>query len=401
MKKFKSILAVLVDKVKNLPKRFKKKEKPLLIDCKDEIDASAAIVEAKIDDQIAPPDLKIKFKKARLPRIFISHKKGSVSTAMMVILPLAVAITGATIGIIASNNKKTTQVVEIVTNKDAHRVYLLANDNYVVPVTVKLEKKLTMQEEILDVFNLLKVDTKLKSDYFRGYIPVDASMKKIELDNGELALDFSEEFLGYEEKSELRMLESLAHTFLEFKGVNYVNFLVEGEPLKNMPKYNTPVNDYYNREFGINKSLTQAGDSNDKEQIVMYYQKTYDAKYYVPVTISANRGDNKVETFYNGLDLKPSLITGLKAIDEYKLIKKDVSPIVKNSKIDITVNQEALLDEVSIKREVFEMIKLTFDFANLTDTVNLLIDGEAYMVDGYYAQDSVEVSSIIYNSVAI
>ena len=99
-------------------------------------------------------------------------------------LPLLGAVLGSTLGIREYNKNKipeTDIVVEMKKDQVNRRVYLISNDNYTNPLSVSLDKKATLQEQIMDVYNLLKVDSKLSNNYVKGFILEDIKMNKIEV----------------------------------------------------------------------------------------------------------------------------------------------------------------------------------------------------------------------------
>ena len=94
-----------------------------------------------------------------LPKFNFSKKQKKVlKITSLVALPVLAISLGTTLGIIASINQNKgniTNDVVINNNVSKRRVYLISNDLYTVPLTVSLEKKNEIHEEMLDVINLL------------------------------------------------------------------------------------------------------------------------------------------------------------------------------------------------------------------------------------------------------
>lgn len=379
---------------------FKDKCKDTLLKAKKLFKKKEKIEEVEIDDcQINMADLK--FKKHRGPRFFVTSKKGHLLTTLAIVLPFLAASAGATLGIIFSNNDN--KVIDIETNQVSHRVYLFDKDNLIVPVTAQMSKKDEIKDELFEVFNLMKTDTKLKNKYLRGFVPKDAEINSFFFDDNGLVVDLKPTFLEYEEKNDYKMFLAMSYSFLEFDGVKSVSYLVDGKPLEKLKYSKVTLPNEIDRTYGINRTSYSLDDILGKEDLVVYYQKKYDSNLslIVPVSVYANKGDSKLESVYNAIKIKPNLMSGLQSLNNYALIDQEVKPVVKDNEVNITVSDDALLDELTIKRDVYELIKLTLYFCDLDYNVSLLVDGEELAVDGYYDDSTRSVSSIIYNSIAL
>ncbi len=345
---------------------------------------------------------KVEFKRKKhfLPAFFISSSL-KIKTILTFMIPVALISTGVALGVkFNSKDDEIKKEVVLETNKIYHRVYLLSSDDYVIPLTFKMNQRLTIQEEIIEVFSLLKTNTKAGNEYLRGYIPVDTKLLNIDLNNEILTLNMSNEFNNYTETNEVKMLESMVHTFLDFDGVSELKLQVDGSSLSSFPKNNLIFPTSLNKSIGINR-LTYTEDVSLKTRTVVFYSHSYDNKeYMIPVSLYSNESE-QVSAFISKTKYKPSITTGLNNISTYNYLDYSNPPLVNEEGIFISVNEQCLLEEGIINSDIYELILLSFSFMNIDQNVSLNIDGESYQVNGYYYADDVEVSSITYNQVAI
>ena len=147
MKKIKVWLKDKVDKIKN---KFKKKEK----------------VDGIIDIDVS--EVKFKRKRHFFPSLIIASNS-KIKTGLSFLIPVALIVTGVTLGVtLNSKDKGIEKEVVLDTNKTYHWVFLLSSDDYVVPLSFKMEQRMTIQEEIIEVFGLLKTNTKAGNENLRG-----------------------------------------------------------------------------------------------------------------------------------------------------------------------------------------------------------------------------------------
>ncbi|MCH5172069.1 MAG: GerMN domain-containing protein [Erysipelotrichales bacterium] len=374
MKKIKNFFLTLKVKFVNL---FKRKEK---------------IVKKK--------EPKLKFKESKMPKVFVSTKL-SLKKASLFIVPIAVAIAGITIGILTRPKEGVKVNVTLVDDTTTHRVFLLSDDNMVVPVSVSLEERMTKDEEILDVFNLIKDNKKYENDTMRGYIPSDTKLNDIKLNNGILTLDFSSEFEKLPMKNIMRTVEALTYTFLDFDGVNGLRFCVDG-CLTDKVAGNYVIPTVLDKSIGINKQVSSLSETSKSEEVVMIYNKKINKNnFYVPMTVEAEKGQTKVDTVYNAIDIKPSTYTGLKKVKEYSYLNMSSSPVINDKTVSLDITKEGMVDDVTISKELYELMALTFDYSDLDYRVNLTFEGEDYEVDGIIDEEDFKVSSFVYNEVQL
>ncbi len=321
--------------------------------------------------------------------------------ASLVVLPLCAIALGTTIGVVVSNEQKqkTSLVDEIVftDNYIKRRVYLISEDDYTIPLTVTLDKKNNVHEEMLDVINLLKVSSRASNEYLRGFIPDDTKVNSLTINDGNLTIDFSEDFLSYNEKNESKMIEALTASMLQFEDVDSLTISVEKQIIDCLPNNKTPIN---GSEVHLNNIITKSSVLENKELVTVFYQRNYSPsnQYLVPISLYANKGESDNITFVNGLFISLPSYRQLTNLDIYQEISKSQS---KRNDFTLTVNQAALVDESTVNKELYDMVMLSLDLMNKQTKVSFDIEGEILSVDGIFQDEEQAVSSIYYNETKI
>ena len=336
----------------------------------------------------------IKEKKYKIP-------KKKVILVCSIIFTLLLG-SGITIGVIKGNlDSKYNVELKISNENEYRRVYLLSNDNYVVPLSLKFENKQSLQEEIIDVFESLKLDNDYSSYGLTGYIPNKTSIKNLSLKDGILTIDFSEDFLELTETREKQVIESLTYTFLDFVGVNELELKINGSPLNQFP-HNTIVLDKLTLDLGINESCKSALDALTKEKVTIYYSKEIKSKeYLVPCSVYVDEKEHFVNSFYESLKSKQVISSGLKFVNTYNQVNLNVLPLISDNQVVIGLNESSIMEEGLVNKEIYELLVLSFAINNVDMKIDFQLDGESLRVNGYLDNETTQVSSIIYNSIGV
>lgn len=322
-----------------------------------------------------------------------NSKRKILKRVSLVALPVLAIALGTTLGIVANNNRDDNQLVNdviIETNVVKRRVYLISNDQYTVPLTITLDKKNNIYEEMLDVINLLKVSSKASNEFLHGYLLEDAKVNSFYTDeNNNLTIDFSSKCFVDDEFSENKKIEALAATILQFDNVKSLSITINGE------KYKSDLND-----TRLNNVLEKSSLIENKELVTVFYQRKYDenANYLVPISLYADVGKTDNITFVNSLFKSLPSKMMLQNLSLYKNIAKNQN---ENSTFSLTVNSNALIDEDTVNKDLYEIVLLSLDLMQKEAKVSFNIEGQTLAVEGIYQEEDMEVSSIYYNETQI
>ena len=339
------------------------------------------------------------FKKQEKNMFFIStlgksHPKlmKTLKVGMLGVIPVALILTGSYLGIKEMQNKDDNpfdSVINIDENDVTRRVYLLSQDNDTVPITININSMNSIHEEILTLFNLLKVDSKVTSDSFKGVIPSTTRLVSFTLEEGLLSLNLSKDLLNYEANvSKEKLLDSITYTMIQFDEVDEIELLIEDELFVSSLNCSRGIN--------VDKSYTINSISN-KKLMTYFYEKEIDNKsYYLPKSIYVDKLEEDNLTFYEGSKEFPSASSGLKKLSIYKQLsnKQEAS-----SEFAFNVNELALVEENLMNKSLYDMILLSLDIMGLDKKVSFNYEGESLMVEGIISEEEYEVSSIVYNEI--
>lgn len=130
---------------------------------------------------------------------------------------------------------------------------------------------------------------------FTALIPKGTELEMNIVANNTAIVDFSEEFTHYNAQDERKILEAITWALTGYDTIDQVVFWVNGEPLPEMPKDATPLDDTLTRAMGINleraHGVLEYGQSTP---VTLFFQNQTSAgqAYYVPVTRMIARTDN-------------------------------------------------------------------------------------------------------------
>lgn len=327
--------------------------------------------------------------------------KSVLKYGLCFVVPMCAAILGATLGIIEHNKRVTpsSQVV-IETNKVTRRVYLISDDDLTVPLTISLNRKNSIQEEILDTFNLLKTDTKIASEYVHGFIPAEVRVNSFTVENNILLLDVSEEFLNYQDIDEVKMIEALLSTMLQFDEIDGMILSIDGVILSELPNNKTPLPSILDENFGINHVHQSISEIIGKEKVTIFYEREYsnDEKYMIPMTFYTEKKESLNVSFVSATSYKMPITSKLKNISTYNQLSSSQEA---SSDFTLSVNNNALIDEETVNKDLYDLVALSLNLMGIDATVNFTLEGETLAVDGIYEEEDQSVSNILYNVVEI
>ena len=301
----------------------------------------------------------------------------------LISLPVMSILLGTVLGIVSNNMNKNSIDTVVNVNQDfvKRRIYLISSDNFTVPLTVKMDKKNNVYEEMLDVIDLLKISSSASNDDLRGYVPNETRVNSFEIKDNNLTVNFSEEFLSYTESNDKLFFDSLISSLQEFEEVDTVSILVDGYAINDVLNTNYVVS---NKITHINNINNRVSNVENKELVTVFYERIYSSdKYLIPVSLYAEEGESLNITFANGISTRLPSYYCLNNISLYNSIAREQT---KSEDFSLTVTKDALIDEQTVNKDLYELVALGLHFMGKEENVSFNIEGEILQVDGIYTE---------------
>ena len=295
------------------------------------------------------------------------------------------------------NNKQQVEkeVVNIINDSLMFaQVVYIDNDDTLIPVSYQINEKNDFNEYVLTVFNLMK-GSDIKG--LNSIIPIDLSLQSSVLnENGLLSLDFSSALEQINSENELRFLEGMVYVFTQFDEVNNIMFSMNGEPLVTLPSGNISIKATMDQSLGINNFETSEGQLHRTSSVVVYYNKQIgNEEFYVPmskrVTIDYSL-DSKVSEIIGEVSVS-STVSQVSSLNSIELLGN--SSLVDGI-LNLNLNSEALLDEITVNQEVYDLLVLSLSQIDGVNKIQIQVHGIEIPMS-----QVMDVSNIIYNVVKI
>lgn len=332
-------------------------------------------------------------------------KKKLSSKKIIVLICIPILVVFIAVSLIVGNiykKKENTSLVVPTTNNVTYSyndIYLLDKENVLVPLTIKYQKFDTTGEEILYLVSMLK-DDKADLNDFKGLIPSKTTVKSLNLNNKILELDFDENFASYNQKDELKILESLTWTLTSLDYVDGLILSVEGQRLNKMPVNKTPINDVLTKQIGINNFLLTSTIMGQGERVLSYYEKKInDNYYYVPVTHYVSNNSNlsiydlTIQTLFRNPGLTSSLQV-CRCVEDTSMV---TGSVLTDNILYLSLTEDVLFDEITVSYDVYKIMKQVTSLLTDVKDVSFLMDLEEIMVNGKENDELTQVSKVELN----
>ncbi|TXK84679.1 GerMN domain-containing protein [Paenibacillus sp. N3.4] len=214
-------------------------------------------------------------------------------------------------------------------NSSQMTVYVKDAKGFVAPLSLGLPKSVSVAKTTLEYMVDGGPVASLLPSGFQALLPKGTKVISLNVQSEKKVaiVDFSKEFLNYDEQNERKVLEAITWNLTSFPTVEKVQLRVEGKDLKEMPKGKTPLDTPLARTMGINIEKSEDAEFGQSTPVTLYFlnQTDQNYKYYVPVTRLVKRTDNVakavVDQLIKGPDQKKGLTAVLNASTEVKSIK--------------------------------------------------------------------------------
>lgn len=289
-----------------------------------------------------------------------------------------------------------TATVMANTEHDRVQVYLLDKDQTLVPITFQMNKDATIEERLHMMMDYMDGTSHAENFYpiFQG----ECNLTNIEISDGTATLQFDDGFTQYDEKQELKVLESIVWGATQFPEISSVNIKLNGELLTKMPLAGTPVKEQLTKEMGINHFETATTSLYDSSEITVYYVKEIEGKeFYVPKSKRIAASDPTTEEIVKEMVSDISASSGLGQplyndnIDVFDL------PLDKGV-LTVQVNANILGNDQSVKPQAYDTLVLSLATIMGVNEMQVTVDDVVVSLHGSN-EEIMQVSSLVYNEI--
>ena len=306
--------------------------------------------------------------------------------------------------LVFSNNDdglKQSFVVDVKHDQTYRKVYMLDNDNYLVPLTFAFDSKELLADDIRYVISMLRDESTLTSKGYHTLLNDNVKIQAIELENNILNIDFSKEFNEHDVNKEEQIIESLTWTLMQYDEVNGLTISVDGVKLETLPQSGIVLPDVLDKTIGINKYYDTTGNIYNTTSITVFYEKeNFGETVYVPVTRRVLEEENEKMSVFNAMFEDISVMSGLRRIETFDLIDEESVINFEDSEIKLSLISDALMEEGIIDNEIYELLVMTYsDLNDIQVSFTFEVEAEVVSVNGYQSEEEFNVSFIIINEV--
>lgn len=235
-------------------------------------------------------------------------------------------------------------------------VYLLSDNNYLVRANIYLESN-SIEEKTKKIIEYIKINNKNLPQGLNGYLIDNVTVNKVNIEDNNLRISFSNEFLNIKNKD--LVISGLVYSLTKLPNIETIEVLVEDSYLEN---YNYKLN----KDIGINKEYLLNDRSDIKQVTIYYYTEINNIDYLTPVTKYINDEREKVEIIIDELSNNvPDYLVGY-LNDKTKLVdfKEDNSIMVLNFDKEFKSSNNIINQKTTnlIAESIFENYDLNFVF---------------------------------------
>ena len=240
---------------------------------------------------------------------------------------------------------RTNLEINNIKDMDKTKLYLLSNNNYLVETNVYINSD-KLEDKINKIIEYLKINNNKIPKGLNGYLTKDIKINNINLEDNNLKINFSKEFLNIKDKE--LVIEGLVYSLLNLDEINSIEVLVENNYLEN---YEYKLN----KNVGINKQYILKNRKDVNKINLYYYNKINNIEYLTPVTKYINDKRKKIEMILDELinNIPDNLISYMDDKVKLKEYKEE------NDLIILKFNENFIGENKDLNKKIINQIALT------------------------------------------
>lgn len=240
---------------------------------------------------------------------------------------------------------RTNLEINNIKDMDKTKLYLLSNNNYLVETNVYINSD-KLEDKINKIIEYLKINNNKIPKGLNGYLLKDIKINNINLEDNNIKINFSKEFLNIKDKE--LVIEGLVYSLLNLDEINSIEVLVENNYLEN---YEYKLN----KNIGINKQYILKNRKDVNKINLYYYNKINNIEYLTPVTKYINDKRKKIEIILDELinNIPNNLISYMDDKVKLKEYKEE------NDLIILKFNENFIGENKDLNKKIINQIALT------------------------------------------
>ena len=259
-----------------------------------------------------------------------------------------------------------------------NEVFLIDKEGYVArsKVSISYSNSKDYAKKLIELLIIGgKYEEKIPNG-FKAIIPTDTKINGISINNDEITIDLSKEFLELKDESEEKAIEALTYNLTSIDNISKVYILVDGKKISMLNSSKKNVIQPFTRKDGINKKYDVTNYKDVNKTTVYYVSKANNDFYYVPITRVNNDKRDKIKIIIDELTSSHIYETNLMSFLNYNA--KLMSYSCDDDKLLLNFNDYLFDDanEKSILEEVVYSICLSIRDNYDINEVIFLVDGK-------------------------
>lgn len=259
-----------------------------------------------------------------------------------------------------------------------NEVFLIDKEGYVArsKVSISYSNSKDYAKKLIELLIIGgKYEEKIPNG-FKAIIPTDTKINGISINNDEITIDLSKEFLELKDESEEKAIEALTYNLTSINNISKVYILVDGKKISMLNSSKKNVTQPFTRKDGINKKYDVTNYKDVNKTTIYYVSKANNDFYYVPITRVNNDKRDKIKIIIDELTSSHIYETNLMSFLNYNA--KLMSYSFDDDKVLLNFNDYLFDDanEKSILEEVVYSICLSIRDNYDINEVIFLVDGK-------------------------
>lgn len=180
-------------------------------------------------------------------------------------------------------------------------IYTLNENNYVSLASVYIDQKLSIEDKVFEMLNIMICDNNKNSllpSYYKPILPVGTKVLDVSLNEDILKIYFSKELLNISADQSEKMIEAITYTVTSFEEVLGVEIYVDSNLLTYVPNTLKSLPTILTKDYGINKVYDLNSNVNINKIFLCFYDN-YGNDFFVTKYINDDR--EKVEIIVDEL----------------------------------------------------------------------------------------------------